>query len=75
MFVAATLIKSKKLDTAQEGNKGTGSASPMLSRKGNHVGDLHTWDRNSRTCYMKREQRTARVPGFQPGRLVHSLAG
>ena len=55
--MAATFINSQKLDTAQEHNKGTGSTSPMLSTKAKYVGNLNTGERNSRTCYMKRENK------------------
>lgn len=59
-FMAATFINSKKLDTAQECNEGTGSASLMLSRKGKCMGDLSTWERTSRACCMKKEKKGLR---------------
>lgn len=72
MFTAATFVNSKRLDTAQEYNKGTGSASVMLSRKGNHSRQSqYMGEKLKNMLHEKREQRTMWVPSFQPGLLIY----
>lgn len=69
--MAATFINSQKLDPAQEYNKGTGSVSLMLAAKAKYVGNLKTWKRNSRTCYMRRENKGQHACQF-PTRPTHA---
>ena len=75
MFMAATVINSKKLDMAQECNKGTGSARPMLSRRGKPMGHLNTQEKLKNMLWEKREQSTVGVPGSNGLTCTQRLEG